>query len=81
VASKIARFGYLPPPYAGELTLIKARQREWYVRWDPMENWPQFVRGGLRTLEVDGGHGDILHEPHVRQVAEHLKTLLRQTPE
>ena len=81
VASKIARFGYLPPPYAGELTLIKARQREWYVRWDPMENWPQFVSGGLRTLEVEGGHGDILHEPHVRQVAEHLKTLLRQTPE
>lgn len=81
VASRIARFGYLPSPYTGELTLIQARQREWYVRWDPMENWPQFVKGGLRILEVDGGHGDILHEPHVRQVAEHLKTLLSQTSE
>jgi thioesterase domain-containing protein len=76
VASRIARYGYNPPPYPGRLVVIRARQRAEYVRWDPMERWPLYVSGRLEFLDVDGSHGDILHEQHVQQVAAHLRGLL-----
>jgi amino acid adenylation domain-containing protein len=78
VASRIARYGYDPTPYPGRLVVIRARQRADYVRWDPMERWPLYVSGLLEFLEVDGSHGDILHEQHVQQVAAHLRDLLAE---
>ena len=78
VASRIARYGYHPSPYPGRVVVIRARRREAYVRWDPMGRWPAYLSGELSFLDVDGSHGDILHEPHVHQVAEHLRTLLQQ---
>jgi aspartate racemase len=78
VASRIARYGYNPPPYPGRLVVIRARQRAEYVRWDPMERWPLYVSGRLEFLDVDGSHGDILHEQHVQQVAAHMRALLAE---
>ncbi len=78
VASRIARYGYRPQPYAGDVVVIRARQRESYIRWDPMARWPAYVSGELTFLDVDGSHGNILHEPHVHQVSDHLRRLLEQ---
>jgi thioesterase domain-containing protein len=41
-----------------------------------MERWPAYVCGRLTVLDVDGAHRNILHEPHVQQVAAHLRRLL-----
>jgi thioesterase domain-containing protein len=80
VASRIARLGYNPLPYPGSMVVIRARRREPHVRWDPMDRWPRYVTGGLIFLDVEGSHGTILHEPNVQQVADHIRTLLAESP-
>jgi thioesterase domain-containing protein len=34
------------------------------------------VIGKLSFIDVDGSHSTILHEPHVGQVADHIRALL-----
>jgi thioesterase domain-containing protein/acyl carrier protein len=80
VASRIARLGYNPPPYAGRVIVIRARRREPHIRWDPMDRWPHYVTGELTFLDVDGSHGTILQEPNVQQVADHIRMLLADAP-
>jgi len=66
---KFARYIYTPPPYQGDMILFKVSDRPWYVRWDPMDHWAQFVSGRIETCVVPGGHFDMLAEPNVKEVA------------
>jgi amino acid adenylation domain-containing protein len=58
-------------PYSGKATLLRAGDT-WRVSEDPRAGWGELV-GALETIEIPGGHMDILREPHVSRVAESLK--------
>ena len=58
-------------PYRGKATLLRAGDT-WRVSEDPCGGWGQLV-GELETIEIPGGHMDILREPHVSRLAECLK--------
>jgi amino acid adenylation domain-containing protein len=61
-------------PYGGKATLLRAGDT-WRVSEDPRGGWEQLV-GTLETIEVPGGHMDILREPHVGRLAECLKSCI-----
>jgi thioesterase domain-containing protein len=78
VAATISRNSYAPPPYPGDLFLFVVRERNWYVRWNPMENWPKYVQGNLEIREVQGEHRTMLFEPHVQDLAHKLNECLKE---
>lgn len=78
-AARMTRYSYQPAPYPGDLLLFQVSQRPWYVRWDPMEGWKSYVQGKIETIQVQGEHGNILFEPHVRDLAQKLNEALQRT--
>jgi aspartate racemase len=58
-------------PYSGKATLLRAGDT-WRASEDPRAGWGELV-GALETIEIPGGHMDILREPHVSRVAESLR--------
>jgi hypothetical protein len=68
--------------YSGKITLMRAVSRSYLgmellgTREDPMLGWANLAGGGLEIHDVPGEHGNVLNEPHVRTVAEELKTVL-----
>ncbi len=76
--SRIARYTYAPVPYPGSMVLFKANQRPWYVTWDPMENWSEYVSGDLGSEPIQGRHESILFEPNVKDLASALDRRIRQ---
>lgn len=65
---------YRLQPYSGKVTLLRAGQT-WRVSEDPNNGWTPLV-GALETIEIPGGHVDILGEPHVVRLAECLKACI-----
>jgi amino acid adenylation domain-containing protein len=69
----------------GEIVLYRAMggtgsdeaYKELYA--DPMLGWQQRIRAGVRVIDVAGGHGSMLEEPHVAAVAEPLSAYLDGT--
>jgi thioesterase domain-containing protein len=76
--SRAARYNYAPAPYPGPLTLFKAGERPWYVDWDPMKRWSDYVSGEIVSVPVPGAHESILFEPYVKDLAEALDRRIRQ---
>ena len=76
--SRLARYTYTPAPYPGSMVLFKASQRPWYVTWDPMEKWSEYVSGTLESEPVQGRHESILFEPNVKDLAAALDRRIRQ---
>jgi thioesterase domain-containing protein len=68
--------------YPGKITLMRAVERGYLgmellgIREDPMLGWGALAGGGVEIHDVPGEHGNVLNEPHVRTVAEELKTIL-----
>jgi acetoacetyl-CoA synthetase len=46
-------------------------------RADPMSLWRRVARAGLKVVEVEGGHSDMLVEPYMLGVARALDDALR----
>jgi len=65
---------YRARPYAGRITLIRAREngsgRDSAAEWEPL------AAGGLEVFTVPGDHFTFLREPHVRDLAETLQASL-----
>ena len=78
VAARISRYGFQPDPYPGDVFLFEVRERPWYVRWDPMENWHKYVQGRVEVRETSGEHANILFEPYVQDLAQKLNDCLQQ---
>jgi amino acid adenylation domain-containing protein len=65
---------YQPPPYDGDLLLIRARALPLFpLRQAPDMGWGRIVRGRVTVKEVRGSHETILTEPLVSEVAEVLR--------
>jgi amino acid adenylation domain-containing protein len=66
---------YVPQIYAGRATLFLASDDR-TAAFDVEEGWQGLVAGGLKKIYVSGSHLDIVKEPHVRTLAEKLRTCL-----
>lgn len=63
--------------YAGDAVLFKATPYAWAHR-KAHEGWGDLIGGHLETLPIPGTHGDILEEPHVRDLAATLSGCLAE---
>jgi len=62
-------------PYAGDAVLFKATPYAWTHR-NAHEGWRDLIGGRFETQPIPGGHGDILEEPHVHDLAATLSACL-----
>ena len=61
---------YVPSPYNGKLTVIKAAQS-----WGPKEmGWEKLAKGGIDVVLVPGDHYSLIKEPHVKELTRELAT-------
>jgi amino acid adenylation domain-containing protein len=67
---------YNPVPYAGTVTLFRARARWLTARRDRHLGWGGLALGGLEVFDVPGNHDSCLSERHVRHLADPLKARL-----
>jgi thioesterase domain-containing protein/acyl carrier protein len=67
---------YKPQPFSGRMILFRSTHKPLGQVVDPRAEWERYATRGLEICEVPGNHENILLEPQVRFVAEHLKTYL-----
>ncbi len=67
---------YKPRPYSGGVTLFRAEERPEDDDPDPDLGWSKLATGGVEIRAVPGDHLSMLHEPHVKALAEQLKACL-----
>jgi amino acid adenylation domain-containing protein len=67
---------YTPRAYPGRVILFRSNHKPLGQLSDPRAGWSECVTRGLEVYEIAGNHENILLEPQVRFVAEHLKTCL-----
>ncbi len=66
---------YQPQPYPGKAVLFRAMDES---HFDTLAAWHDLVVGGVEIHDIPGDHLGILQEPHVKVLAEKLKTAIAQ---
>jgi amino acid adenylation domain-containing protein len=66
---------YEPQTYSGNVTLFLASDLT--ADYDLHDGWRELVGGDVEAHEIPGNHINIINEPHVRALAERLKTCLQ----
>jgi thioesterase domain-containing protein/acyl carrier protein len=75
-AGRTAYTLYDPKPYSGNAVIFTAKDKPWYVDWDPMEGWNKYIQGGILFVEVDGTHGLVYKHPYVEGLATAIRAHL-----
>jgi aspartate racemase len=65
---------YTPQVYTGNMILFRTQTPSYDSRLD----WPRLAAGGLEIHQIPGKHLEILKEPYVQVLAEHLKKCLNE---
>jgi amino acid adenylation domain-containing protein len=78
LADKKALSGYIARPYAGRITLFKAKEREWSEMVDPKPLWQKLTREDLDIYVCDGSHRTILLEPYVISLAREMRASIHR---
>jgi len=63
---------YQPKPYHGDVVLYRAAKQLKGIIEDPFLGWKDLLQGRVRLCEVPGHQQNILHQPHVAQLAREL---------
>jgi amino acid adenylation domain-containing protein/non-ribosomal peptide synthase protein (TIGR01720 family) len=63
---------YRPGPYGGAVTLVYTLEEDAQRQRLMEEAWRKLVAGEVDVHVVPGGHHDLIEEPNVREVAQHL---------
>ncbi|BBD64384.1 amino acid adenylation domain-containing protein [Nostoc commune NIES-4072] len=71
---------YVPEVYPQSITLFRANKEiihdfdnpEWYTN-DPLLGWGKCSSQPIQVIEVPGDHFSIFVEPHIQELAKHLK--------
>lgn len=69
---------YIPRPYQGRVAIIRSERgytgdADKDYSPDPYLGWRRVLSGVVETYEVPGNHNEMIREPHVHLLAEHLK--------
>ncbi|MDA7526466.1 thioesterase domain-containing protein, partial [Verrucomicrobiales bacterium] len=67
---------YVPIPYAGKMTLLRATGPNDYCYYSPQLGWEGLVEGGIQVVETPGTHLEIFDEPYVGSLGERMKEIL-----
>jgi thioesterase domain-containing protein len=67
---------YQPRPYAGRVTLFRARVQPLVSSHDPALGWRALATGGVDVHETPGTHLSMLREPQAQDLALHLSAHL-----
>jgi amino acid adenylation domain-containing protein len=71
---------YRPRPYPGRVILFRSSYKPLGQVVDPRAEWHRYAARGLEICEIPGNHENILLEPQVRFVADHLGAFLNGSP-
>jgi thioesterase domain-containing protein len=71
---------YVPQRYPGRIALFRARSGPLFRFYRSDMGWADLAAEGVDVRVVPGSHVTMLTEPHVRVVAEELRTRLAETP-
>jgi thioesterase domain-containing protein len=69
---------YTARPYSGRITLFRAMEQPGDRSHERDLGWGPLAAGGVDVYDVPGDHLSMIHEPHVRTLAEQLAACLRQ---
>ena len=70
---------YKPKPYPGPVTLLRAGTMPLFSPPDNDLGWSRLASGRLEIKVIPGAHDNILTEPRVSELAEQLRTCLRES--
>jgi thioesterase domain-containing protein len=70
---------YVPRPYAGPITLVRAEGAHFDPALGPDLGWEKLSPHPIDHQHVPGDHITLLAEPHVRTLADRLRTRLGRT--
>jgi amino acid adenylation domain-containing protein len=69
---------YQPQIFAGKATLFWSEYQDWYIKKHPTLGWGDLVTDGLDIQQIPGNHTSLMQEPHVRVLAEKLKSSIAE---
>ncbi len=69
---------YQPQIFAGKATLFWSEYQNWYIKKHPTLGWGDLVADGLDIQQIPGNHTSLMEEPHVRVLAEKLKSSIAE---
>lgn len=72
---------YVPKPYPGTLTLLRATEQPYGIYPDRNNGWSGLALGGIEVHDVPGHHGSIMREPRVEVLANTLDGCLERAQE
>jgi amino acid adenylation domain-containing protein len=72
---------YQPQIFAGKATLFWSEHQNWYIKKHPTLGWGDLVADGLDIQQIPGDHVTLMQEPHVRVLAEKLKSSIQEAAE
>ncbi|MEW6405160.1 MAG: hypothetical protein AB1649_25475, partial [Chloroflexota bacterium] len=72
---------YIPRRYQGRVAIIRSMRGytgdvDKDYSPDPYVGWGRVISGSIETYEVPGDHNEMIREPHVKVLAEYLRTCL-----
>lgn len=73
-----AKIGYMPTPYPGKITLLKAEDRGIGSEYDAESDWKFLTSVGVDVESVPGSHIGIVQEPNVQVLCSKLNVWLNQ---
>jgi thioesterase domain-containing protein len=68
-----AGYTYVPKPYSGRITVIKAAESLSEVLPDATLGWGALAQGGVEVHTAPGNHYSMMREPNVRELAHILQ--------
>ncbi len=75
--ANVTAVGSYSPEMAGcRIALMKACERISDLPQESAMGWDELTENGVKVLEVPGNHFTMVHEPHVRFLAERLKSCI-----
>jgi acyl-CoA synthetase (AMP-forming)/AMP-acid ligase II/thioesterase domain-containing protein/acyl carrier protein len=69
---------YLPQPYSGSVTVLRATRQPLLCSHAPDLGWGNFVSGLVIVKEIPGNHQTILDQPYVVALADELRATLEE---
>jgi len=70
---------FVPPTFSGAVTLFKRAKQPYYYVHDPEMGWGARSLGGVKIQLLPIRHVEMLHEPNVEILGQHLAECLRKT--
>jgi thioesterase domain-containing protein/acyl carrier protein len=76
-ANITALVDYRPQPFAGKLTLFRARQDATPMHSEQYMGWGPWALGGIEEHRIEGEHVNLFREPFISELANEIQKVLQ----